>query len=465
MELRDYLRMLRRGWPAVLAITALVVGLASLYLALAPKRYDAAAVLFVSADDLRTIDDLQQGSQFSSTAVVTYAEIIDSSTVLGPVASELRPQVDVEELAAMVTVSVREETTLIDVAASGGNRDQVAAVANATAASAARIIPTLETGVDGRPLVRVQQIRPAVEPIRAASPDVKRILVIGLIVGVCLGLGATITAQALDTRIRQADDVRELTEVPLLAVLPRLKRSQRQGLVARDEPSGAANEEFRWLRTNLRYLESNDRRSLAFAAVADDRDRAQVPANLAWSLAQAGRRVLLVDLDLRKSTVGDTVGIGAGAGVADVLAGRADLSQIIHTTQHPRLQVVLSGTSQPSPSDLLSAPMMNRVLRWMEQEFDHVIIHAPPLLSYTDAVVVAGVAGATFVTVTVGRTRADELTTALNALANVGVTPRGLVLTEARRQGRPGEVAAVDARHRVSKSANGSLRQLPAQPV
>ncbi|MGH3751266.1 MAG: polysaccharide biosynthesis tyrosine autokinase [Pseudonocardiaceae bacterium] len=476
MELQDYLRMLRRGWLTVVVVTAVGVGLASLYAALAPRVFDATTVLFVSAGDPTTISDLQQGAQFVTSAVVTYSEIIDSSTVLGPVAEELRLRQSVDDLAAMVTVSVREETTLIDVTVSGETPELVATVANAAADSAIRIIPTLQATPKGQPLVRLQQIRPAVEPTIAGSPDVQRILTVGLVVGLCVGLGATIARQTLNTRIRRPDDVRDLTGIPLLGVLPRWAPAQRLPqrkkvggltLVVRDDPSSAAGEAFRTLRTNLRFLESRDLRSLVFTTVADDQHGAEVAANLAWTLAQAGQRVLLVDLDLRRSSVGEAVGIRPGTGLADVLTRQADLSDVIHDTTNPLLRIVLAGTPQPNPSDLLSAPHMTSLLRQMERDYDYVILHAPPLLPYADAAVISAAAAGTFVSVAAGRTKAHEVTTALGALANVQVRPLGMVLTGARRadsdgHGVRGKPAAARRHERQSHAPTPSRPAIAA---
>ena len=429
MEIRDYLRMLRRGWPAVVIITTIFVGVAAGYVVLAPKRYDAATVLFVSAASPKSISDLQQSAQFSATAAITYAEVIDSSTVLGPVAERLRPQMEVDDLAEMVESTVREETTLIDVTVSGTERRQVANIANAVALSAARIIPALEETATGRDLVRLQQIRPAVEPTRVANPNPKRTIALGFVVGLCVGLAVTIVAQTLDSRIRHVEEVRQLADVSLLAALPPLKRAERRGLVVRDRPSSAAGEAFRTLRTNISVLGSRERPSLLITAVTGDRDGAQVPVNLAWTLAQTGQQVLLVDLDLRRSTVGDMLGMQQATGMSDVLAGQHGLQDVIRATEHPCLSVVLSGTAQPSPSELLTAPSMTDALTWMERNYDYVILHAPPLLSYSDAAVVAGLAGGTLITVAAGSTQGQQLTTALIALTNLRVKPLGLVLT------------------------------------
>ena len=459
MDLRDYVRMLRRGWPTVVLLTALMVGLASLYLFLTPKNYEAGTTLFVSASDPQSIDDLQQGAVFATNAVSTYSKIVGSATVLGPVATQLRPQRDVDDLVASVAVAAPESTTLIEIVASAQDPDEAANIANAVATSAIRVLPTVQSGPDGRPLVRIQQTRPAVKPIAAVSPNVKRVLALGLILGLCLGLATTITAQSLDTRLRQIDDLRALTDVPLVAVLPQPKRAQRHGLAVRDDPAGLIGEAYRTLRTNLRFLESKDQRSVLLTAVTDDRDGAQVPANLAWSLVQAGWRVLLVDLDMRRTTVGDAFAIRGGPGLADVLMGQAELNAVVRDTTHPRLKVVTAGTPQASPADLLSAPMMTNVLRRMERTHDYVILHAPPLLSYTDAALVSDAAGGTLLTVAAGRTKAHDLTTALDVLANVRVTPIGVVLTgapSAERPSRSGARSAVRAAQRQTTSARSS---------
>lgn len=442
MELRDYARMLRRGWSTVALVVVLFLGVGSLYLLLAPKQYDAGAVLLVSANDPQSVDDLQQGAQFSATAAITYAEIIRSPTVLGPVGAALRPQRDVDELGGMVTAVVRVDTTLIDITVSGNDPDDVATIANATAAGASRIVPALENNNVGRSFVRIQQIRQAVPPSAPVSPNAKRILALALIVGLCVGLAATITVQSLDTRLRRPDEVDQLTDVPVLAVVPASNRAQRNGLAVRDDPAGAVGEIFRTLRTNLRFLETRERRSIVFSSVSDDRERAQVPANLAWSLVQAGWKVLLVDLELRRNLIGDILGVRGGAGVAEVLMGQAELANVTRETAHAKLHVVIAGTAQASPADLLSAPAMTNLLRRVEKSYDYVILHAPPLLAYTDAAVLSDAAGGTILTVSSGRTKAPELTTALGVLSNVRVKPLGIVLTGARRSDRPGRSTA-----------------------
>ena len=420
--------MLRRGWPVVLVTTLACLCLAWAYLQFAAKQYQATSVLFVSIDDPQSVADLQQGSLFAVNAATTYAQIIDSATVLGPVSEQLRPQVDLDDLGVMVAVGTRQGTSLIDVAVSGTDPQQVAAVANATATSAEKVLPTLSAGPDGSSFVRVRQIMPAVEPSVAVSPDPRRVLAIGALVGLAIGLALTITVQSLDTRIRRVQDLRPLTSAPLLGAVPPLRRSQRLGVSTRDSSDPALLESFRTLRTNLRFLDAN-RRSFVVASAADHADGAHVPVNLAWMLSEAGYRVAVVDLDLRGSTVGDAFGIRPGPGIADVLRGADNLADVVVAARTSRLDVLRSGTRPNSPSELLRVQALSDILRRLESTYDYVIVHVPPLLSYTDAAVAASVAGGALVTVSTGRTSAQELSAALTVLANVGVTPSGVVLT------------------------------------
>ena len=441
MNIRDYIRMLRRGWPVVLLGAMVFVGLSIIYLVITPKQYESSTVLLVSARNPASVTELQNGAQFSANAASTYARMIDSSAVLGPVANAIRPQLSTDQLAGMVSTATAPGSPLITITVTGQHADVVADVANRTADSAVSEIPKLDGVSDGHPLVQLKKLQPAAEQDQAVSPNKKRIIVLGFFVGCILGLAAAIAFQALDTKIRRVHDLQVLSDVPLLAVVPRMRRVKHNEVIVRDDPTGASVEAFRTLRTNIRFIDGGARKSLVLTAVAEHSDGAHIPVNLAWMLAEAGRRVLLVDLDLRNSTVSDVFGLSGGLGMTDVLDGPVRLTEVVRDTHHPNLQVVISGDMVLNPSELLSTPKMGSLLAWMEAHYDHVILHAPPLLSHSDAAVIAGIGGGvsprqpaapgTLITIAAGRTRAQELDTALTVLRNVGVIPLGLVLTRA----------------------------------
>ncbi len=429
MELREYLRMLRRGWWAIGLVAVVFVSLAGAYSAVTPSSYSSVTVLFVSPNSPKSITDLQQGTSFTTNAVVTYAQIIDSVTVLGPVSRSLTPQVGVDQLAGMVRATVRPSTTLIDVSVSGPDRANVAAIANAVGAASVDVIPQLEAAPGQPSLVRVQQIRLAEEPSQADAPNVKRILVLGLLIGLLAGVALTIIVQTVDSRLRLASEVREVSDLPVLAAVPPWPRPGSSRLVSRNHPTGAGAESFRQLRSNLRLWTDDDSGSLLVTSVTDGGDSALVAANLAWSLAQTGRRVVVIDLDVRRSAVGDVFDLRGGPGLVELLSSKAELSDVVREVG-PSLDVLPAGRATAASNDLVSSYDMTHLLAEVSRDYDHVILHAaPPSFSYVGQM--AETAGATLLCVPMGRAREHELTRALIALDSVGVTPVGLALTRA----------------------------------
>lgn len=453
MELRDYLRMLRRGWAPVAVLGLIGLILSSAYLSVAPERWESTATILIAPNRPQSTESLQSGSQFAISSATTVASLMSSGAVLAPAADELG--IGVTELEGLVSGSSNAGDALVFVTAAGPSAEDAAATANAVADSASRVVPALLDGTtrvsSTNALVLARVVRVAPEPSTPRSPLTTRILAVGVLTGALLGLALTIARQSLDDRLHEPEDVRTVTSTAVLAVLPRLRRSKNVDVVVRDVPSSPAVEAFRVLRTNLSYLEKEERRSIVFAPVKQDKLAARVPVNLAWSLAQAGRRVLLFDLDLRHSAIARILDLPVGQGASDLLMGVEEHHSIVRKTRQPLLDVITGGPTQERASDLLSNPRMSRILAGAEGAYDYVILNLPPLLSYTDAAVVARLAGQTIVTLASDRTRGPDLKAALEVLGNVHVEPLGLVLTENR-----GPV--VDLPRSRSIRASGSAR-------
>lgn len=460
MDLSDYLSMLRRGWTTIVAFALLGLLLAAGYLIITPKSFQSGATLLVVPTSPESIESASVGTQLAGLAAPTYAGLIRAPTVLDPVAQALRPQIGSDELASMISASQRPGTSMIDITVTGNDPEQVAQIANLVAAQARTRIPGLVGAGTRSASLTLKQITVAVPPSEVLSPSVRTVLALGLIVGLAAGVAITIVRQALDTRIRTADDIRRVDGGLLLAPVP---RSPRNDPVPTGNRWGRVTERYRALRTNLAFGRNEGRRSVLIAPVRDLGTAHLVAANLAASISQTNRTVLLIDLDLRHSPLSEVFRVGTARGLGDVLTGRVTVEEAVARTGIERFDVMQAGTSEANPSDLLSSPSMGELVREMERRYDHVIVSAPPALLYTDASVVALEVRSVVLAVVAGRTKFAQLEAAVVNLRQVGVLPIGTVMVDRRLSWLSGTRVAQPrrpqrTRYRIWRSSNAPRR-------
>jgi succinoglycan biosynthesis transport protein ExoP len=427
MDLRDYLRMIRRGWRTLTGIALVCLALSALYLALVPKQYEAQAVLLISVSGASNTSEVAQGVQAAASAVGTYADVISSAAVVGPAAEAVLPAGRVSSALGMVSASPRGTSSVIDITVLGDSPLTVAKLANAVAREAVTTVPRLQGATSASVSLRVRPLQGATVPVEPASPIARQVLAVGLIFGLAIGLILTIAQQALDTRIRRPDDVRRLGEV-LLGVLPKASRNQRRVIAVRDGAADSVINAYRVLRTSVSDLLPSGRGSVVITGVSRRHDVDNVAANLAWSFAQSGKTVLLVDADLDLSPLAELLQQEASPGLSEVLSGFSVDSDVIRVTGHPGVHVVPAGIPLESPADLLSRPRIAELLGHWKAQYDLVLINAPSVMSGVDALILARQSDATMVRVDVRSTRAKDLFNSLQAIRDSRVAVSGMVL-------------------------------------
>jgi polysaccharide biosynthesis transport protein len=195
MELIDYVRMLRRQWAWVLALTLIGLVAASVWLTAANKTYTATSELFVSgvvpADDAASSVAAESASKYVLDRMASYATLVTTPGVVASVNEELALDLTAKELATQVAASVPARTVLIRVVAKDPDARAAAQLADATANGLGEAITTIETATrTGTPTVAVSLARPAPIPTAPSSPDRKLTLALGLLAGLGAGLVA-----------------------------------------------------------------------------------------------------------------------------------------------------------------------------------------------------------------------------------------------------------------------------------
>lgn len=430
MELKDYIRIVRKRWRIIVAVMLVVVAGAALATVLSPKVYEAQTRLFVSTSGGSDTGALYAGSNFTQQRVKSYADVITTPKVLDPVIATLGLRTTAAKLGDQITATVPLDTVLIEVAVSNTDPRVAAAVADAVGQQFTLTVADLESVSKGNSSpVKVSIVSAPTTPVTPISPKPTRNLALGVVLGLLLGLGLALLRDLLDTTIKGEKDCAEVTDATVLGAIAFDSDAPKHPLIVQVDPHSPRAEAFRTLRTNLQFVDvANQARSMVFTSSLPGEGKTTTTANLAITMAASGARVCVVEGDLRRSRLLEYLGMEGSVGLTNVLIGQAALADVLQQFSDTTLYIIGSGSTPPNPSELLGSPAMIQTLRELESRFDIVIIDSPPLLPVTDAAVLSTIAGGTVVVVGAGMVNRDHLAKSLQSLNAVNGRVLGLVL-------------------------------------
>lgn len=441
MDLHELLQLLRRRWRWTVAVAfagLLVAGAGSLA---TPSSYQAGSSIFFSLRFGDSADDLAQGSAYAQNQVASYALLAGTPAVLDPVIVELGLETTPQALAGQVSAEVESGTVVLQVRVSDASPARAAELTNAvTEQLVATVADLAPRTADGQPTVEGVTVAPAVAPSSPSEPRTTLNLAIGLLAGLALGMGAAVVRDLTDTRVRTAEDLAQVTDLPLLAGLDTPPGADAdRDLVVVTAPRSPSAEAFRSLRTAVQFTaRPGQPLTLLITSSHAAEGKSTVAANLAETLAETGLRVALVDADLRRPSVADAFGLEGAAGLTTVLIGQAGLDDVLQDWGSSGLHVLTSGPLPPNPSELLSAPAMADVLAQLGASHDVVLVDGAPLLPVTDSAVLARLVSGTMLIADASRTRRPAVLRSLGLLERVGARVVGVVLTHVRQRAADG---------------------------
>ena len=281
-------------------------------------------------------------------------------------------------------------------------------------------------------------------PLDPSSPNLILNLALALVLGAVLGLGLAVAASSFDDTFKSSDELRDALGVPVLGALSRLPETAQRagiyGLVMLLFPRSAAAEAFRALRTNVEFADVDaGLHSLLVTSPAPGDGKSTVAANLALAFAQAGRRTILVDSDLRRPGIHAMFDLTNTFGLTTLVRSEViDLAQVIRQVDEPNLRVLTSGPLPPNPAELLGSNRMHAIVEALEAQADLVIFDSPPTVAVTDAAVLASLVDGVVVVIAKGATRRSVARRGEEALDRVGGRILGTVLNQKRDSERDG---------------------------
>jgi succinoglycan biosynthesis transport protein ExoP len=277
----------------------------------------------------------------------------------------------------------------------------------------------------------ISVFEPAYTPTKPISPNVPMTVLMAAAIGFVLAVGGALLIEFLDDTVKTPEDIERAINLPTLGRIARMDNgTAANNLVAADEPLSPITEAYRTLRTNVR-ISSVDKplRTLVVTSPNPSNGKTTVVANLGVLMAQAGNRVVLVDCDLRRSTLHKRFEVPNREGLTNALVGdEHELDGWLQETGIENLRVLTSGPLPPNASELLGSKKMRQLLERLKDEADVILLDTPPILLVTDASVLAVETDGVLLVTEAGRTRRSGVQQATEQLQQLGVNIVGVVL-------------------------------------
>jgi len=325
---------------------------------------------------------------------------------------------------------------------STGNTDQI----QAALALYQQIYSNLLNNYEAVRLARLKstpnviQVEEAQAPNNPVQPRPSNNMALGAILGLVLAGGIVFTIEYLDDTLRTPTDVMSVLQLPVLGYIGEMPR--RRGLrksndpllpLVVEQPRSIVAEAFRSLRINLEFLDQEGEiKSLLIASPGHSEGKSTVAVNLAIVMAQSGKRVVLIDADMRRPSVHHYLDFSNRVGLSDVLQNRVTLPSVEKTWKDDHLTVITSGRLPVNPTELINSPKMSQILEDLKGRSDIIIIDGPPF-ALADSLVLSSKVDGVLVVIQPSRTVANAAVTMLDQLDRAGAKTIGIALNRIHR--------------------------------
>lgn len=287
----------------------------------------------------------------------------------------------------------------------------------------------------------VRIIDDAAVETKAVKPKKPLIVVLATLLGGMLSVGLILVRAAFHRGVESPEQLEEMglsvyATIPYSSEQATIEQQQKkrrhamqlnEALLAARNPADLAMESLRSLRTSLHFAMMEAKNNIVMiSGPGPGLGKTFVSTNFAATLALGGKKVLVIDADLRKGYMQKVMGQEMGAGLSSYLAGQTDLTQVVSQTGFDGLDFVCRGAVPPNPSELLMHPRFKALLDWASERYDFVIVDSPPILAVTDAAIVGQHVGASLLVARFAKTAVKEVEVAIRRFEQNGVSIKGI---------------------------------------
>lgn len=419
ISLRELFFVLRKRIALIIVlflIAVFVAGLLSYYVL--ESEYQTFTTLMVGKPkDYQTENKIEYNDlMINQRLVSTYGEIIKSRVVTDKVIENLGLDLSFNAFKNKVNVNLVKDTEIIKIQVTDNDPLLVADIANEIA------VVFIESVKDIMKVENVQVIDEAQVPQMPIKPRPMLNMAISGILGLMAGIFLAFLLEFLDNTIKTSDDVERHLELSVIGAIPIFEDTQDK-LSIIENPKSPVSEAFRTLRTNIQFSSiDKEIKTIVVTSSGPSEGKSTIVSNLALTIAQSEKKVLLIDCDFRKPRINKILGLSNLKGLTNIFMGEEKLSDVVHRDESVNnLSILTSGPIPPNPSEILGSKKMVEFLNKVKEEYDIVILDTPPIGLVTDSAVLSTIADGVIFVTAVGQTdievgkRSKELLDKVNA--------------------------------------------------
>lgn len=293
--------------------------------------------------------------------------------------------------------------------------------------------------LEGLKANNVSLVEPALVPVTPAKPNKMLNLFLAVIVGFFGGIGLAFLFEYQDDTVKDAEDMEELNDWPLLGKIPEIFGHKKESYVLQ-KPNHLVSEAYRFVRTQLSFLSEKDKSltSMVISSLGPQEGKTTTACNLAITLAQGRKKILLVDADMRRPRLHNIFKRNKDKSLSDFLAGEASYNDVIQKTDIENLSIVSNRQVPHNPSELLTGGKMKEFIRESTKDFDFVLFDSPPISVITDAVILSALTDGVILVLESGKTPKKAVLRADKLLKNSEVSVIGAIINGVSTSGKEG---------------------------